>query len=182
MQILPEDTPQITCEQALRGALAAPGRGGGGREEGELATRSLEFEWILIWVSALEKSMRNADWRRWRHYPWHVFLNVCLHLPSFPLRADWRKSDSSVDREAKRNWRRNSNSRHVSAGSPSFSCPGELASPQTLGGKWMRDERTPKDVSGEATGPGLPESLLEGWIMCRPRTQGRPCKISREDF
>ena len=27
-------------------------------------------------------------------YPWHVFFNVCLHLRSFPLRADWRKSDS----------------------------------------------------------------------------------------
>ena len=28
-----------------------------------------------------------------------VFLNVCLHLRSFPLRADWWKSDHSVDRE-----------------------------------------------------------------------------------
>ena len=29
----------------------------------------------------------------------HVFFNVCLHSRSFPLRADWRKSDSTVDRE-----------------------------------------------------------------------------------
>ena len=29
--------------------------------------------------------------------PWHVFFNVCLHLRSFPLCADWRKSNSSVD-------------------------------------------------------------------------------------
>ena len=154
MQILPEDTPQITCEQAVRGALAAPGAGGGGRKEGELATRSLEFEWVLIWVSALEKSMRNADWRRWRHYPWHVFLNVCLHLPSFPLRADWRKSDSSVDREAKRNWRWNSNSRHVSAGSPSFSCPGELAFPQTWGGNECVTNEPQRTSAGRLPDPG----------------------------
>ena len=28
----------------------------------------------------------------------HVFFNVCLHSRSFPLHADWWKSDSSVDR------------------------------------------------------------------------------------
>ena len=28
----------------------------------------------------------------------HVFFNVCLHSRSFPLRADWRKSDSLVDK------------------------------------------------------------------------------------
>ena len=37
--------------------------------------------------------------------------NVCLHLRSFPLRADWRKSNSSVDGEPQGNWRWNSNSR-----------------------------------------------------------------------
>ena len=29
----------------------------------------------------------------------NVFFNVCLHSRTFPLRADWRKSDSSVDGE-----------------------------------------------------------------------------------
>ena len=29
----------------------------------------------------------------------HVFVNVCLHSRSFPLRADWRKCDSLVDEE-----------------------------------------------------------------------------------
>ena len=47
----------------------------------------------------------------------HVFFNVCLHSRSFPLRADWRKSDSTVDRD----------SRYVVASSPSFSHPAELA-------------------------------------------------------
>ena len=28
-----------------------------------------------------------------------MFFNVCLHSRSFPLRADWRKFDSSVDKE-----------------------------------------------------------------------------------
>ena len=50
-------------------------------------------------------------------------LNVCLHSRSFPLRADWRKSDSSVDGEPQRNWTWNSNSRDVIASSPSFSRP-----------------------------------------------------------
>ena len=47
----------------------------------------------------------------------HVFFNVCLHSRSFPLRADWWKSDSTVDRD----------SRYVVASSPSFSHPAELA-------------------------------------------------------
>ena len=47
----------------------------------------------------------------------HVFFNVCLHSRSFPLRADWRRSDSTVDRD----------SRYVVASSPSFSHPAELA-------------------------------------------------------
>ena len=34
-----------------------------------------------------------------------------LHSRSFPYRADWRKSDSSVDGEPQGNWRWNSNSR-----------------------------------------------------------------------
>ena len=33
----------------------------------------------------------------------HVFLNVSLHSRSFPLRADWRKSDISVDGEPQGN-------------------------------------------------------------------------------
>ena len=120
---------QITkssCGQALRGVLAA-----GREKEGELATTFLEYL-----ICASKKSMRNADWRRWhkkwRHYPWHVFFNVCLHSRSSLLRADWGKSDSSVDGEPQGNWRWNSNSTDVVASSPTFSHPaprppGELA-------------------------------------------------------
>ena len=35
------------------------------------------------------------------------FFNVCSHSHSFWLRADWRKSDSSVDGEPQGNWKRN---------------------------------------------------------------------------
>ena len=47
------------------------------------------------------------------------FSGVCLHSQSFPLCADWRKSD----REPQGNWRWNSNSRDVVASSPFFSRP-----------------------------------------------------------
>ena len=57
----------------------------------------------------------------------HVFFNVCLHPRSFPLRADWRKFDSSVDGEPLRNLRPNSYSRDVVASSPSFSRPAASA-------------------------------------------------------
>ena len=37
------------------------------------------------------------------------FSMFSLHSRSFPLCADWRKSDSSVDGESQGNWRQNSN-------------------------------------------------------------------------
>ena len=46
---------ELACEQALGGALAV-----GREKEGELATASLEFEYLH------RKTMRNADW--WRRY------------------------------------------------------------------------------------------------------------------
>ena len=59
----------------------------------------------------------------------HVFQ--CVHLRLFPLRADWQKSDSSVNREKQGKRRHNSNSRDVVASSPSFSCPTTKA-PESL--------------------------------------------------
>ena len=56
-----------------------------------------------------------------------ITLDTCLHSHSFPLHTDWRNSDSSVDREPQGNWNRNSNSRHVVASYPSFSCPATRA-------------------------------------------------------
>ena len=51
------------------------------------------------------------------------FFNVCLHLRSFLLHANWQKSDSSVNRELQGNWRWNSNSRDFVASSPPFPPP-----------------------------------------------------------
>ena len=109
----------LACEQALRDALAA-----GREKERELATTSLYFEYLhrkrrcemLIGADDISYDVIT---------PWHVFFNICLHSHSFPLLADWRKSDSSVDREHQANWRWNSNSRDVVASSPS--CPHHAA-------------------------------------------------------
>ena len=116
--VVGEWSPTTACEQTLQGG-AGKGR------------RTCNY-FSGIWISASKKLMRNADWWRWQqhHSPWHVFLNVCLHLRSFPRCLDWRKSDISVDGELQGNWIWNSNSRDVFASSPSFSRPalsGELA-------------------------------------------------------
>ena len=108
----------MACTQALRGALTA-----GQEKEGELATMSLEFEYLhrksrcemLIGGDDISSDVITLG------TCFHVFFNLCLHSHLFPLRADWRKSDSSVDGEPQGNWRWNSNSRDVATGSPSFS-------------------------------------------------------------
>ena len=48
-------------------------------------------------------------------------MNLCLHLCSFLLRADWWKSHSSVNGEPQGNWRWNSISKDVFVSSPFFS-------------------------------------------------------------
>ena len=126
----------VACEQALRGVLAA-GRG----KEGELATTSLEFEYLhrknrcemLIGGDDISNDVITLG------ACFHVPLNVSLHSRSFPLRADWRKLDSSVDGEPQGNWKQNSNSRDVVTSSPSFSRSttersGELSRRQ---GSWL---------------------------------------------
>ena len=114
----------LACEQALRGALVA-----GREKERELATTSLEFEYLhrksrcemLIGGDDISGDVITLG------VCFHVFSNACSHSPSFPLRADWRKSDSSVNGEPQVNWRRNSTSGDVVASSPSFSCPAARA-------------------------------------------------------
>ena len=55
-----------------------------------------------------------------------ITLGTCFSMFVY-IRADWRKSDSSVDQEPKGKWRWNSNSRDVVASSPSFSRPAARA-------------------------------------------------------
>ena len=107
----------LACGQTLRGALAA-----GRKKERELATTSLEFEYLhqksrcemLIGGDDISNDVINLG------ACFHVFLNICLHWRSFAFRADGRKSHSSVDGEPQGNCRRNSNSRDVIASSPSL--------------------------------------------------------------
>ena len=115
----------LAREQALRGALAA-----GREKEGELATTSLELEYLHR-KSQCEMLIGGDDTGNdviTLGASFNVFFNVCLHSRSFLLRADWRKSDRSVDREPQGNWRQNSNSRDVVPFPvPPPERPGELA-------------------------------------------------------
>ena len=114
----------LACGQTLRGALVT-----GQEKERELATTSLESEYLhrksrcemLIGGDDISNDVITLG------VCFHVFSNASLHSPSFPLRADWRKSDSSVDGETQVNWRRNAPSGDVVASSPSFSCPAARA-------------------------------------------------------
>ena len=93
-------------------------------KEGELATTSLEFEYLHR-KSRGEMRIGGDDISNDAiTLGKHVFQ--CLF--TFPLRADWRKSDSSVDGEPQGNWRWNSTSGDVLvANSPSFSRPAARA-------------------------------------------------------
>ena len=66
------------------------GAGKGGRA----CNSSLEFEY-LHWKSRCEMLIGGDDISD----DDIITLGTCLHSRSFPLRADWRKSDSSVDEE-----------------------------------------------------------------------------------
>ena len=100
----------LACKQAPRGALAA-----GRKKEGKLTTTPREFEYLRR-KSPREMLIGGDDTGNdviTLGTSFNVFFNVCLHSHSFPLRADWRKSDRSVDGEPQGNWRQNSNSRDV---------------------------------------------------------------------
>ena len=106
------------CEQALqRGALAV-----GWEKERELATTSLEFEYLHR-KNGCEMLVGGDDIRNDVSSIFHMVFNVCLHSHLFPLCADWWKSDSSVDVVPQGNFEQNSSSRDMVASSLSFSCP-----------------------------------------------------------
>ena len=87
----------VACGQALRGALAA-----GREKDGKLETTSLEFDYLHR-KSRCEMLIGGDDISNDVITLGHVIFNVCLHSGSFPLRADWRKSDSSVNEETQGN-------------------------------------------------------------------------------
>ena len=81
-----------------------------GREkEGEVATTSLQFEYLhrksrcemLIGRDDINNDVITLG------TCFHVFFNVCLRSHWFPFCAHWRKSNSSVDGEQQGEWRWN---------------------------------------------------------------------------
>ena len=114
------DGGTLACEQAVQSTLTS-----GWEKEGELATTSPEFEYLhqkvdeKCWLAKMSLVTTSLSW--------YVFFNICLHLCSSPLRADWQKSDSSVYVNPQGNWTWNSNSRDIGARSPSFSSPASRA-------------------------------------------------------
>ena len=106
----------LACEQALRGTLAA-----GQEKEGELATTSLEFEY-LHWKSWCEMLMGGDDISN-DVITFLTCFSVFVYIfhTCFYFRANWLRSDSSFSGEPQGNWRWKSDSRDVIASSPSFS-------------------------------------------------------------
>ena len=106
----------LACERVLRGALAA-----GQEREGELATTTLEFEYLhgrcemLIGRDNISNDVITLG------TCFSVFFYVRT-LFRFELIA-WGQSDSSVDGEPQGNWRWNSNSSWLAPVRNAFSPP-----------------------------------------------------------
>ena len=107
-------TKHRASEQALQSALVV-----GWEKEGELATTSLEFEY-LHWKSQCKILIGRDDISN-DVYPWRVLPCVFQCLFTFVLisPSHWLAEIWQLSRRG--NWRQNSNSRDVVASSPSFS-------------------------------------------------------------
>ena len=99
---------------------SSPGRSGGEAGKGRRACNYVAGIWISASKRLCELLIGGDDISNDVITLGSCFFNVCLRSRSFPLHADWRKSDSSVDEEPQGNWRWNSNFRCVVASSPSF--------------------------------------------------------------
>ena len=135
----------IACDPALRCSLAA-----GREKEGEVATTSLEFEYLhgkSRWEMLIGGYDINNDVITLG--PLLMFVYIFL---LFLLFADWGKSDSSVDGEPQGIWRWNSNSRDVIPSSPWFFRPGA---------------RAPRRACSRA----MPNSILDGFSDFKFSTQ-----------
>ena len=93
---------------------SSPGRYGGWAGKGRRACNYVSGIWTIC-IEKVNAKCLLAEMNK----PWYVFFNVCLHSRSFPLRAEWRKLDSSVGRGA---------TGEIVAISPFFSRPAARAS------------------------------------------------------
>ena len=106
-------TKHIASKQALRALWWRR------EKEGELATTSLEFEYLHC-KSQCKKLIAGDDISN-DVYPWRVLPHVfqCLFTSALTSTLHWLAEIWQLSRRG--NWRRNSNSRDVVASSPSFS-------------------------------------------------------------
>ena len=135
-----------------------------GREkEGELSTTSLEFE-FLHRRSRCEMLIGGDD----------ISNNVITPGTCFSMliynRADWRKSDSSVDGEPQGNWRWNSNSRDVVECSPSFSCPAATEPRRACSQAWLQFCNRHFHPFDMGVPPRGSEQFMEGKVRLAQKT------------
>ena len=134
--------PRGPCHSLRASSLGCSGgRAGKGRRA---CNHSLEFEYLHL-KSWFEMLIGGDDVSNDVITPGTCFSMLVNISQSFMLRTDWRKSDSSVNREQQGNWSWNSHSRDVVASSPSFlpaplppppECPGKLARRLALSLSW----------------------------------------------
>ena len=96
-----------------------------------------------------------------------MFVYICAPF-CFPIRADWRKSDSSVHGELRGNCKWNSNSRDIVASSPSFPCPAAKALRRACSGLQRDLNLWPRATSANCSNQLSHEATDVGtWsIMC----------------
>ena len=86
---------------------SSPGRSGGGAGKGRRPCNYVSGIWISASKRRCKMLIGGDDFSNDVITLGTCFFNVCSHSHSFSLRADWRKSDSSVDGEPQGNWKWN---------------------------------------------------------------------------
>ena len=86
---------------------SSPGRSGGGAGKGRRSCNYVSGIWISASKRRCKMLIGGYDISNDIITLGTCFFNVCSHSHSFSLRADWRKSDSSVDGEPQGNWKWN---------------------------------------------------------------------------
>ena len=86
---------------------SSPGRSGGEAGKGRRPCSYVSGIWISASKRRCKMLIGGDDFSNDVITLGTCFFNVCSHSHSFSLRADWRKSDSSVDGEPQGNWKWN---------------------------------------------------------------------------
>ena len=130
---------------------SSPGRSGGGAGKGRRPCNYVSGIWISASKRRCKMLIGGDDFSNDVITLGTCFFNVCSHSHSFSLRADWRKSDSSVDGEPQGNWKWNLNF----ASSPSLP-PRRQRAPESL----LADERGGGGREGGRSWSRIPAPFL----------------------